>query len=282
MLFSLKQSITPVTVMISFKRLLAKVALALAFILAGCGPAGAPKKVLIIQDELPQIEILSRFLVGEGGLEVTTVEQSGLPANLSAFGAVMVFIHGTLEEATELAMINYTRQGGRLIVLHHSISSKKAENELYFDFLGIRLDNPTQSKNPVEPGGGYGWRHADMAIVNLNPSHYITRHNVSWPDTLDYTPSDFPSTEGRYPAIMLQHSEAYMNHKFTDGREKIVLVGLKYYDDRNDQLFMQDRVVWIKPQGDGVIVYILPGHRVEDYENRNVAQMILNAVNWIP
>ncbi len=258
------------------------VVLALVFVLTGCGPSDGPKKVLIIQDELPQIEILSRFLEGEGGLEVTTVDQSGLPADLSAFGAVMVFIHGTLEEATELAMINYTRQGGRLVVLHHSISSGKAANRYYFDFLGIRLDNPAQSPNPVEPGGGYGWRHGDIAIVNLNPNHYITRHNVTWPETLAYTPSDVPSAEGPYPAIMLEHSEAYMNHKFTDGREKIVLVGLKYYDDRNGQLFMQDRVVWIKPQGDGVIVYILPGHGVEDYENRNVAQMILNAVNWIP
>jgi len=251
-------------------------------LLLGACDSAANQQVLIIQDEMPQIEVLARFLESEGGLKVTVVDQAALPEDLSPYRAVMVFIHKALAEPTELTIIDYTRQGGKLIVLHHSISSGKAENKYYFDFLGIRLDNPKQSKDPVEPGGGYGWRHADIAIVNLNPSHYITRHNVVWPDTVAYTPSDFPSAEGRYPAINLEHSEAYMNHKFTDGREKTVLVGMKYYDNRNGRLFMQDRAVWLKPQGDGVIVYILPGHGVEDYENRNMAQLVLNAVNWQP
>lgn len=71
-----------------------------------------------------------------------------------------------------------------------------------------------------------------------------------------------------------------MNHKFTDGREKTVLCGLKYYDPRNGELFMQDRAVWLKPYGEGDIVYILPGETPADYENPNIAQMILNAVMW--
>lgn len=72
-----------------------------------------------------------------------------------------------------------------------------------------------------------------------------------------------------------------MNHKFTDGREKIVLCGIKFYDERNGQLFTQDRAAWIKKQGDGYIIYFLPGHVTSDYENQNVCQMVLNAINWV-
>ena len=71
-----------------------------------------------------------------------------------------------------------------------------------------------------------------------------------------------------------------MNHKFTDGREKTVLCGLKYRDARNGQIFMQDRAVWLKDYGKGQIVYFMPGDRASDYANKSIAQMILNAINF--
>ena len=37
-----------------------------------------------------------------------------------------------------------------------------------------------------------------------------------------------------------------MNHHFTDGRRKTVLLGFEYRDDRNGVLFMQDREGWLK------------------------------------
>ena len=261
-------------------RLSALILLAPVLFFTGCGPSIAPEKVLIIQDELPQIEVLAGFLRKQGSLEVTVVDQESLPADFSPFSAVIVFIHRDLKVPTEKAIIDYTLNGGRHIALHHTISSGKAENEFYFDFLGIRLDNPEESKNPVEPGGGYGWRHVPvLTLVNLNPQHYITSHQVSWGEKIAYTPSDFPSAEGMYPSLSLENSEVYLNHKFTDGREKIVLMGLKYFDDRNQVLFMQDRAGWIKKAGKGDIIYLLPGHEPPDYENPNVSQMILNAVN---
>lgn len=248
----------------------------------GCRLSGAPEKVLIIQDELPQIEVLAGFLREQGSLEVAVVDQEALPADFSPFSAVIGFIHKDLKVPTEKAIIDYTLGGGRHIALHHTISSKKAENEFYFDFLGIRLDNPKEAKNPVEPGGGYGWRHGlVLTLVNLNPQHYITSHKVNWGEKIAYTPSDFPSAEGMYPSISLENSEVYLNHKFTDGREKTVLMGLKYFDDRNQQLFMQDRAGWIKKAGKGEIIYLLPGDVPSDYENPNISQMILNAVNWV-
>ncbi|UCH61775.1 MAG: ThuA domain-containing protein [Fidelibacterota bacterium] len=248
----------------------------------GCESSSVLKKVLIIQDELPQIEVLAEFLRERGGMEVVVVDQEDLPSDFSPFSAVIGFIHGDLKIPTEKAIIDYTLRGGRHIVLHHTISSGKAENEFYFDFLGIRLDNPAESSDPVEPGGGYGWRHVPvLTLVNLNPQHYIINHKVNWGEEIPYTPSDFPSAEGLYPSLTLESSEVYLNHKYTDGREKTVLMGLKYFDDRNQVLFMQDRAGWIKRAGKGDIIYLLPGHEPSDYENRNISQMVLNAVNWV-
>lgn len=246
------------------------------------GPAMA-QQVLIVQDERPQVEVLAEFLEDEGDLAVTLVEQEALPDDLPAYDAVLLFIHGDLAEATERRVIDYTEAGGRLVLLHHSISSGKAENAHYFDFLGLRLDHPEASSEPVEPGAGYGWRHdVALTLVNLNSGHYITSHAVDWDETVAYTPSDAPSVEADYPALTLEDSEVYLNHKFTDGRAKTVLLGMKYYDDRVDALFMQDRAAWTKTQGAGEIVYFMPGHVTADYEHPSIAQMILNSITWQP
>ncbi len=247
--------------------------------------AQSNQKVLIVQDEMPQIEVLSEFLRNTGKLDVDIVDQANLPADWSGYQAVIGFIHGKLEVPAEKAIIEYTENGGRYVCLHHSISSGKASNAFYFDFLGIRLDHGEFSKYPVKPGEGYGWYHdgengITLRLVNLNPHHYITNHNINWGAPIGYTSSDGPAVPGQFPSISLQKTEVYMNHKFTDGREKTVLCGFKYYDPRNGELFMQDRAVWTKPYEKGDIVYILPGETPADYENPNIAQMILNAIVW--
>jgi len=245
----------------------------------------AQTKVLIVQDEMPQINVLVDFLQSTGDLQVDVVEQDALPRSMEDYRAVIGFIHGSLEVPTEEAIIDYTGKGGRYICLHHSISSGKARNPHYFDFLGIRLDNPEFSPNPVKPGGGYGWYHdgengITLRLVNLNPHHYVTNHNIEWGAPISYISSDGPSVEGMYPSIALPKTEVYMNHKFTDGREKTVLVGFKFYDQRNGEIFMQDRAVWLKKYGEGLVFYFMPGETPADYRNTNIAQMILNAVIW--
>lgn len=183
----------------------------------GVGPAEAPK-VLIIQDELPQMQVLAKFLREEGKLPVTTVDQQSLTGDLSPYQAVIVFIHGKLEEKTEKSIIEYTRNGGKLICLHHSISSRKAKNKFYFDFLGIRLDAGSMDE------GGYKWKASSWSLVNLNSQHYITNYGVKWDKEATYTSSDYPSSEGTYPSITFgPDSEVFVNHKFIDGREKTIL-----------------------------------------------------------
>lgn len=212
-------------------------------------------KVLVVQDEMPTVEVLAKFLSHNGKLEVEIVDQAHLPTDMSVYRAVIGYIHGNLEVLTE--------KGGRYICLHHSISSGKAQNKYYFDFLGIQLDHPEFSRHPVKPGEGYGWFHdGDNGIMfllaNLNPYHYITNHNINWGQPISYISSDGPAIEALYPSISLPKTEVYMNHKFTDGREKMVLCGLKYYDNRNGEIFMQDRAVWLKPYGKGTMFTLCP------------------------
>ena len=247
------------------------------------GSGARAKKVLIVMDEREQMEVLADYLKQKGGVASTIVDQAALPGDLSAYDAVIGYIHGKLDRRTELAIIDYTKKGGRFVCLHHMISSGKARNVFYFDFLGIQLDKPGESRNPTTPGGGYAWRHpVDMTIVNVNPEHYISNHKISWGREISYKPSDEPSVEKGYPAFEMKDTEFYLNHKFTDGRVKTVLLGFKCVDERNGITFMQDRAGWIKKQGKGHIVYLKMGHSTADFKLPNICQFVLNAVLWRP
>lgn len=238
-------------------------------------PSPTQPKVLIIQDEPPQMEVLAKFLRGKGSLSVTIIDQQSVPKDLAFYKTVIVFIHRDLREKTEMAITNYTKNGGKLICLHHSISSGKAQNKFYFDFLGMQLNKGSMEE------GGYKWKDGSWTLVSLNSQHYITNYKVDWEDDVAYTPSDFPSVEKSYPCIKLKEdSEAFINHMFKDGREKTVLCGLIYTDKATGKIYMQDRGMWIKKQGKGTVVYFMPGHSVSDYKNDNIAQIILNAVKW--
>ena len=257
------------------KFLLVCIAIFIAALTCGVnGPAQQPG-VLIIQDERPQMDVLAKFLTEKSRLLVTIVDQQSVPKQLSGYKAVIVFIHRELHEQTERAIINYTKAGGRLICLHHSISSRKAENKFYFDFLGMQLN-----KGPMEDGG-YAWKASSWTLVNLNTKHYITNHNIEWKDQVTYSSSDQPAVEKSYPCIELKDdSEVFINHRFSDGREKTVLCGLIYTNKATGKTYMQDRGAWIKSRSKGAIIYLMPGHCASDYQNENIARMILNAVNW--
>ena len=248
-----------------------------------CIPTFSGMRILIVQDERPQMDVLAAFLREKGGTEELVIEQHEIPADLNVYEAVLLYIHGALDERVELAVIDYARSGGKLILLHHSISSGKAKNEFFFDFLGIRLDDVGHAREPVQPGGGYAWiEPVTVELVKLNSHHFITSPEVVWPDTVSYASSDQPSVERETPAIILPKAEAYLNHKFTDGRDKTVLMGFKFFDHRNGQMFMQDRAAWLKPAERGWIFYFQPGHSVLDYQNSAVSQVILNAILWRP
>lgn len=248
---------------------------------AELAPSENAGSILIVMDERPQMEAVGQFLKMKAGIESLIVDQKQLPQDWSGFRAVIGYIHGRLEEATEIKFIDYTKKGGRLVLLHHSISSGKARNRHFFDFLGIQLTEPQKAREPSVSGGHYAWRDPiEQVVVNLHPDHYITSHEVQWPERVRYSSSDLPSSELDWPALTLRNSEVYVNHKFTDGRAKTVLLGFKWTDERNGQQYMQDRTGWYRRQGAGWVFYLQPGHSTEELRIPAVSQMILNAIVW--
>ena len=247
-------------------------------------PAGAQTpKVLIVMDERAQMEALGGYLREVGKIESVIVDQKSIPEDWSGYAAVIGYIHGKLEEKTELKIIDYTRGGGRFVCLHHMISSGKSKNRYYFDFLGVRMDEIDLARQPADPGGHYAWREGvEQTVVNLAPKHYITSNGVPWPEATTFASTDSGDGAKKYPAMRLQDSEVYINVKFTDGRDKTILLGYKYLDDRNGVVYQQATDGWLKPSGKGWIVYLQMGHSTHEYQNVSVARMVLNAVVWKP
>ena len=234
-------------------------------------PHGARDKILIVLDERPQMQRLADFLLKQGGLRAELVTQENLPNSFSSYKAVVLYLHHQLLEKTEIAAISYVRQGGRLVVLHHSISSGKRANRYWFDFLRIHLP-----KAPLDQGG-YAYRDpVSVQLINLAPDHYITRHHIVWPEQIAYAARG----DSLAPAVSLTHTEVYLNHQFTDGDEKTVLCGFKYYDQASGEWFVQERSAWLKRVDEGLVFYFMFGHEKNDFENPLVLQMIMNGITY--
>jgi hypothetical protein len=260
---------------------------------SGTADVRAAQRVLIVTDEADRMRPLAAYLLDAGGIDGTIVDYAGLPqdeqvlpADLSAYDAVVGYIHGDLNEPTELGLIEYTRGGGRFVAVHHMISSGKKKNRHYFGFLGIHMDDIELAREPSEHGTHYMWREpVEKVLVNLAPDHYITSHRISWPDSVEFLPTDAPDAdETRYPAMTLKRTEVYANVKRTDRADKTPLLGFIYTDDRNDVTHAQATDGWIKPVGAGHVVYLQPGHFVEEFTDPEsvLNRLILNAITWNP
>ncbi|MDB6112466.1 MAG: hypothetical protein JWR69_4216 [Pedosphaera sp.] len=231
--------------------------------------------VLIVADEFPAMEVMADKLKSEEHINTKIISQANLPASLAPFQAVIVYIHRELSEKSETAFIDYTKAGGRLVVLHHSISAGKRKNPHWFPFLGVSLPEGDVSS------GGYKWiEGVTLSLVNLNPAHFIMTNKVSYPDSISYVSTNAPSHDGRLPGFTLTNSEVYLNHVHTGRHTR--LMGLQYMDVKTGVTYMQATAGWTKPAGKGLIVYLMPGHRKEDFENPAYARIVLNAVIYQP
>jgi hypothetical protein len=230
--------------------------------------------VLIVADEFPAMEVVAASLRNQEKVNSTLVSQKELPASLASFEAVVVYIHGSLAEKSEDAFISYAQGGGKLVLLHHSISSGKRKNARWFPFLEISLPEGDLSR------GGYKWiEGVTVDLVNLNPSHFIMTNRVAYPVSIPYTSTNAPAREDM-PGFRLEHSEVYLNHVHTAPRT--LLMGLKYADEKTGKTYMQDRAGWIKPAGKGWVIYLMPGHTKKDFENPTYGRIVLNAVIYKP
>ncbi|MGA0560653.1 ThuA domain-containing protein [Larkinella sp. VNQ87] len=234
----------------------------------GINPLQA-QDILIVADEIPAMEVLASAFRTQEKLDCKIVTQTELPASLAPFKAVLVYIHKDLNPEPERAFIQYARNGGRLVVLHHSISSAKRKNAEWFPFLGVTL--PQKDVNE----GGYKYvGDISMEVVNLAPRHFITTHQIRYDTTLSYQREEQTAMTA-YPGIVLHKTEGFLNHQLSS--PKTVLMGYKFRD-ATGKLWMQDRATWYMPTEKGWVFYSQPGHAVSDFENPHYARVILNMV----
>jgi hypothetical protein len=248
---------------------------ALPLLLLGAAASLARADVLIVADEFPAMQVVADRLKNEEHLDSKVVTQKELPTNLVSFSAVVVYIHGALLPQAEDALIDYTREGGKLVLLHHSISSGKRKNAHWFPFLGISLPEGDVKQ------GGYKWiEGVTLDYVNLNPNHFIMTNRLSYPSRITYQSTNAPPDDGRLPGFTLSGSEVYLNHVHTEPRT--LLMGLKYTDAQTGTTYSQDRAGWIKRAGKGWVIYLMPGHTAQEFEHRIYGRMVLNAVIFDP
>jgi hypothetical protein len=239
------------------KRLLLVLALAL--------PLGAAGRILIVADEFPAMELLAAKIKAATGAESTIVAQTDIPADFASYPVLIVYIHKNIGEPAELKFIEFAKQGGNLILLHHSISSGKRQNKQWFPFLGIEL--PT---TPFEQGGYKYYEGIRLEVVNLAAGHPVTTNKVVYDRKVQF--------EGKpYPGFELDDTEVYLNHRLTT--PKTELLGLKFADAKTGKLFEQRTAGWFERAGKGSVFYFMAGHSKADFENPAYSQIVINAAS---
>ncbi len=222
-------------------------------------------KVLIVADEIPAMKLLAGRWESEASARCTIVRQEELPADLSGFDAVAVYIHGGIAPATEQAALAYAREGGRLILLHHSISSGKRKNAAWLPAFGVTLPAGDFS------AGGYAYREdISLDIVNLAPGHPITTDGVAYPAQSSYRGG--PAV----PSFRLHETEVYLNHVYSGQRTS--LLGFIYRDEKSGKTYMQDSAGWFMGLGKGLVFYFMPGHSARDFEDPSYVRILVNAL----
>lgn len=242
-----------------------------AFFLAMAMQLAGAADILMVADELPAMEVLAKQLKTRIGSTAEITTQDKMPTNLSVYPVVMVYIHRDIVEAAEKAFIEYAKGGGKLILLHHSISSGKRKNAMWFPFLNISL--------PTSDFAAGGYKYFDPAtfqVVNLAPKHFITKNKVKYDEKVAFESAGFPSKE--YPGFTLEDTEIYLNHVFTGPRT--FLLGAKYVEKTSGRVYMQPTAGWYRRAEKGSVMYFMAGHKASDFDIPVYAQILANAVKF--
>lgn len=186
-----------------------------------------------------------------------------------------MYVHMTLLKRVERNLIDYTKRGGRMIVLHHGLASAKRENFEWMKFVGISIETRDHPRFPWKVLGD-----TTHTLVNLNPSHFITSHKIDYDQKVYFQSATDPIIKGIFPAFDLPHTEIFLNQRFTDAKEKIVLFGFRVENLKTEEIIMQATSGWYKNYGRGLLFYFQPGHTTMDFQNKNFCQILLNCIQW--
>jgi type 1 glutamine amidotransferase len=236
-------------------------------------PLLAASDVLIVTDEPQLMDALAKQLKERAGVSVTVNSQSDMPADLSVFPTVIVSIRNALAEPAENAFINYAKGGGKLMLLHSSISQEKRNNKNWFPFFDLILPG-----GEIVAGGYKALQPASCRIVNVaGNKHPITGRNVDYPDKTGFQMNGM-MRERELPSFTLVDTEVEVNPMLSGPRT--TLLGLKITDIKSGMLVMQGTAGWYKQTEKGMVMYFMPGYQASDFENAAYAQILANAVKF--
>jgi len=228
------------------------------------------QEVLMVVDEIPAMETLAAQFKARSNVASQIVRQTEMPASLARYQTVVVYIHMGLNQEPEKRLIEYARNGGNLMVLHHSISSGKRKNLEWLPFLGVTL--PTGS---LDQDGYAYFEEVTFEVVNLAPGEYVTTHDVRYDKKVQYA-SDGMGGEKGYDGFSVPTSEVYLNHRFDGPRTK--LLGWKWTEPKSGRTYMQDTAGWHMATGKGSVYYFMVGHSAADFKIPAYAQILSNAL----
>jgi len=232
-------------------------------------------RLAIVSDDLEPLEPLVTFLRNQPLIgTVHTFGEDRLPADLSRYRGVFMYIHPTLQPGTADKLINYTQAGGRMIIPHHGIASSKTRNPDWLDFVGIRIAPRDAPDRP--------WRvvaDTTHTFVDLCPEHYITSHGVVYSDKQLFSAgADAPET--LLPALRFADTEVFVNQQHMTGRNKTILFGSHCIEPDSGHVICQPDTGWMEPIENGWIFYFQPGHRPQDFQHPAYRQILLNCLTW--
>jgi type 1 glutamine amidotransferase len=240
-------------------------------------PGSARCAVLdVVGDEPVPMQALKRVLESNGH-QVTLFEQKEFAAaGAQKPAAILMYVHGLLDEAVGKRLIAFAREGGRLVILHHGIASAKNHSPFWMEFVGMEI----LPKNAPE----YPWATlygVEFEMVNLAPGHPITTQGVTYAGTTTYSRSEPPqSKEQNLASFVIPNTEAYLNQRFLPGHQRTLLFGMKCKDPVGGAVYMQDTGGWLMRVGKGWVFYLQPGHFGRDFEVPQFRQVLLNCLSW--
>lgn len=236
--------------------------------------ADAPTtKVLIVHDEPAPMEVLADAFEKKAGFTVISVKQQKVPDDLSEFAAVFNFVHRPMTPRAEQLCIEYARNGGRHVLLHHAISSSKRQNPKLLAELNSEV--PPGRK----PANGFYVERGRLTFVNLAPRHFITSNGITYP-----AKANFPDATGQpieCESFSFDNTEIFLNLKFQPCPERKTLYGITFRDADNKS-FAQYAGGWVMRTGKGHSFYFQAGHEARDFTNPIYQQILINCVLWKP
>lgn len=184
----------------------------------------------------------------------------------------------------------YCANGGKLIALHHNVSSMMLRRPEWLDLMKINIVKGDDAEYPwsVIEGG-------DLYLTNLQPDNAITTKGIEYDSevpmlklSVDPTKKvltheldesqqkEFHSRE-KEKAIEFKKSEYFINHLPLPEPNRILLFGIFFHDPESGREFISNNGGWKMPYKEGMIYYLMPGHSVHDY-HENYCNIIRNCI----